>query len=391
MTASLWAELDPDELAWKSLCRRFAEEVMRTRYRQCDEENRFPREVHALAHEWGLMNVAIPHDLGGQGRSYRLIAIGGEELGCVCAPTAFTLGFNHGTLLPVLQAGTAEQKQVFVRDLLARREYASLCMTEPDASGSDLLGIRTRARPTDDGWVLDGTKCMTGVGTEASLYLVFAETELEGSRRGLSVFAVPRGNGVEVGPNTQKLGFRCVPTPTIRFREVRVPRENVIGPVGQAERILIRTLDFMRFGGVPVILGMVVGGLREILPWIEGRSVGHGESLVGKTNVQMTLGRIYSEVQMVRLLLWRVADSLDRGLPCGIETAITKYRASALAMESTQEFVRMMGWRGLDADYPAQKRLRDAMATSTFEGTNEVLQLHAFRDLRRQVHGGGDL
>lgn len=391
MTATTWTELTESEREWKERCRRFAEEVIRPNYRRYDELNIFPRDVHEAAHSWGLMNSAIPIDLGGQGMSHRTIAIGGEELGAVCAPTAFTLGFNHGTLLPVLHAGSDEQKQVFVRDLLARRGYASLCMTEPDASGSNLLGIRTLATKTDKGWVINGTKCMVGVGTEADVYFVFAETAIDGQRGGLSVFAIPPGDGVEVGRNVNKLGFRCVPTPTIVFRDVYVPRENVIGPLGQAEMILLRTLDYMRFGGVPVILGLVVGGLRDIVPWLEQRTVAQGEVLINKSNIQLTLGRYYGEVQSIRLLLWRAATLIDRGLPCGPETAIAKYRASQLAIEASQEFVRLMGWRGLHIDYPAQKRLRDAMTTSIFEGTNEILQLHAFRDLRRQVHGGGDL
>jgi alkylation response protein AidB-like acyl-CoA dehydrogenase len=135
----------------------------------------------------------------------------------------------------------------------------------------------------------------------------------------------------------------------------------------------------------------VVGGLRDIIPWLEGRMVAGGDALVSKSNIQMTLGRIYSEVQAVRLLLWRAAELIDRGAPYGPEAAMAKGRASMLAVEACRTFVELMGWRGLDPGYPAQKRLRDAMATSIFEGSNDIMHLHAFRDLRRQVHAGGDL
>lgn len=391
MTASMWDELTNEERTWKEKCRRFADEVIRQHYRRCDEDNCFPMEVHIAAHDWGLMNASFPEELGGLGMSHRAMAIGGEELGAVCAPTAFTMGFNHGSLQPVLHAGTSEQKQFFVRDLLSRREYASLCMTEPDVSGSDLFSIQTTARRNDRGWTLNGTKCMTGVGTESSVFFVFADTEMRGKRCGLSIFAVPRGEGVSVSPNIDKLGFRCVTTPTITFSDVQVPHEYLIGGVGQAEIILLRTLDFMRFGGVSVILGLVVGGLRDILPWLEHRRTAQGELLVNKSHIQLGLGRIYSELQTIRLLLWRAAALIDAGLPCGAETSIAKYKASTLALEATQEFVQLQGWRGLDAEYPAQKRLRDARATAIFEGTNEIMLLHAFRDFRRQARAGGDL
>ena len=389
MTASMWTELTSDERAWKDRCRRFAEDVMRPLVQKYDHENRFPAEVHAAAHDWGLMNACFAPEHGGQGLSQRAIAIGGEELGAVCAPIGFSLGFNHGSLQPALYAGTSEQKQVFVRDLLRRREYASLCMTEPGRSGSNLLSMQTKARSTGGSWVISGTKCMTGMGTESSLFFVFAETEINGADCGMSVFAVPRCEAVKVGPNIDKLGFRCVPTPTVLFEGVEVPRENLIGQVGQAERILIHCLDYMRFGGVPVILGLTVGGLRDIVPWVETRALSRDEMLMQKSDVQLRLGRYYAELQGVRMLLWRAAGLLDEGVPCGIETSMAKSRASALAMEATQNFVRMMGWRGIDGAYPAQKRMRDAMATSIFEGTNEILDLHAFRDLRRQFHAAG--
>jgi len=391
VTASMWAELDPDEREWQATCRRFADEVMRPYVKVCDQENRFPTEVHAAAREWGLLNVAIPTELGGQGKSFRYLAIGGEELGSVCAPMAFGLGFNHGTLRPVIEAGTPEQKQVFVRDLLARGEYASLCMTEPDVCGSNLLAIQTLARKTATGWSLSGTKCMTGVGTEAAVFFVFADTEVEGKRCGLSLFAVPRSERVKVGPNPDKLGFRCVPTPTIEFDAVEVADEHLIGEVGDAELILFDSLDFMRYGGVPVILGLTVGGLRDLLPWLESREVAPSGRLVSKTSVQLLVGRLYAEVQAVRLLLWRTASLLDRGIHCSTECAIAKFKASSLALEATQECVQLQGWRGLISDYTAQKRLRDARATAIYEGTNEVMLMHAFRDFRRQAHAGGQL
>ena len=182
-----------------------------------------------------------------------------------------------------------------------------------------------------------------------------------------------------------------MPTPTVEFEDVEIPEEHLLGKIGEAEVILFDSLDFMRYGGVPVILGLTVGGLRDVVPWLESREVAPRGKLISKSNVQMTLGRFYGEVQAVRLLLWRIADLLDRGISCSAECAIAKYKASSLALEATGEFVQMMGWRGLDADYPAQKRLRDARATAIYEGTNEILLLNAFRDLRRRTRAGGDL
>jgi alkylation response protein AidB-like acyl-CoA dehydrogenase len=387
----MWGLLSAEERAWKATCRAFAEEVIAPWAPVCDRENRFAREVHDEAYARGLMNACFSTELGGGGRSFRMLAVGGEELAAVCAPIAFSMGFNHGALRPVVHAGTEAQQERFVRDLLGRRGYASLCLTEPDASGSNLLAVESRAVRQGDGWRLSGTKCMVGNGTEAELFLTLARTEVDGREQGLSFFAVPRGDGVEVGENTDKLGFRAVTTPEVRFTDVALGDVHLIGEVGAAEQILLETLDFIRFGGAAVILGVVVGALRESVPWLEQRRVAPNDPLISKTNVQLALGRIYAEVQAVRHLMWRAADLLDRGRPCSNETACAKYMASELAVRATNELAQLHGWRGVDGDYAISKRLRDARATTIYEGTSQVQQLNLCRALRRSIRQGGNL
>lgn len=385
----MWDLLSEEERAWKETCRAFAEEVIAPWSRVCDRENRFPAEVHAEAYARGLMNTCFPTELGGAGRSFRSMAVGGEELAAVCAPIAFTMGFNHGALRPVLHAGRPAQRQRFVADLIARRGYASLCLTEPEVSGSHLLAIGSQATRDGDGWRLSGTKCMVGNGCVAELFLVLARTEVGGQEQGLSFFAVPRGDGVEVGPNTDKLGFRAVTTPEVRFREVALGDEHLIGEVGQAEQILLETLDFIRFGGAAVILGVVVGALRDAVPWLEERRVAPGEPLIAKSDVQLALGHLFAEVQAVRHLMWRAADLLDQGRPCSTETACAKYLASELAVRATNELAQLHGWRGVDGECSISKRLRDARATTIYEGTSQLQRLNLCRELRRSIRRGG--
>jgi alkylation response protein AidB-like acyl-CoA dehydrogenase len=386
----VWDLLTPEERAFKERCRRFAEEVIAPRAAEHDRTAAYPHEVHALAWDAGLMNVGIPRALGGQGLSHRACVVGAEELAAACAPIAFTLGFNHGALQPVLQAGTDAQKERWVRELLARRGYAALCFTEEDRSGSYLMALSTRAdRAPGGGWRIRGRKVMTGNGTVASVYFVLAET-FEGERRlGLTLFIVPRGPGVVVGDNTRKVGFRCLPTAPIAFEDVEVPAENVIGEVGDAEGVLMRTLDYMRFGGSSVILGIAVASLRAAVPWAEERLVYPGEPLAQKSHVQLLLADLYAEVQSVRHLLWRAASLLDAGRPCSAETSMAKLAASRLAVRATNEVVQLMGWRGIDDRFGMEKRLRDARVTTIYEGTSEIQLLHIWREARRSAHADG--
>lgn len=380
---SMWDQLTPEELAWKRDCARFAAEQIQPRHGVHDRENTFPADIHEAAYAAGLMNIGFPTELGGQGLSHRHIALAGEELSSVCAPTAFTMGFNHGALRPIMEAGTPEQRETLVGDLLRRRAYASICLTEPDCSGSNLLALQTRAVRHGDEWHVSGVKCVVGNGSDAETFVVLADAVVDGRRRGLTFFAVPRGPGVVVGPNTDKLGFRCVTTPTVEFKDAVVAESHRIGAIGEAELTLLSTLSMIRFGGTVVILGIAVGALRDALPWVESRIVYPGEPLAVKSNVQLDLAAIYTEIQGVRMLLWRCAEMLDAGQPCLIETSMAKLRASELAVSATNTVVQLMGWRGIDNTNPIQKRLRDARATTIYEGTSQIQLLNIFREVRR--------
>lgn len=376
--------LTDEERQYVEACERFAEEVIRPLHARYDEDNGFPAEIHDEAHDRGLMNAAFPRELGGRGLSFLALARGGRPMARVCAPTTFTMGFNHGALRPVMVAGTDEQRRLFVSGLLARRGYASWCMTEKDVSGSNLMAIRTRATRTGGGWVIRGDKCMTGNGAVASLFFVLADAWEEGRRIGPTIFAVPRGPGVRVGENTDKLGFRCLPTVDVSFDDVEVTDVHVIGAPGEGLPVLVDSLDFMRFGGGIVILGLVEGALVDLVPWLEEREIYGGLRLVDDSHTQVTLGRLVAEAASLEVLLERVARALDEGRPASRETSALKLLGADLALRATAEAMQSMGWRGIDARFPAQKRFRDARQTSIYEGTSEILAMNLFRAFLRE-------
>src|SRR5260370_30918362 len=151
--------------------------------RRCDEERAFPWAVHERAAAEGMLEVALPESVGGGGLGVRDFVAGVEELAAVCGSITWTLVLNHGTLQPLLLAGTPDQQDLFVTQLVRRKGYASLCLTEPD-SGSNLLAMKTRAINTDRGWLLNGAKCMVGNGTVAATFLVPPTTIVARRRRG---------------------------------------------------------------------------------------------------------------------------------------------------------------------------------------------------------------
>lgn len=366
--------------AWRAHCADFAARHIAPVSEKFDRENRFPDTVHEAADAAGLLGSDLPAAYGGGGRCDIESVLGAEALAAACAPIAFTLGFNRGALHPILAAGTEEQRARLVGGLLQARRYAALCLTEPDVSGSNLMGLRTTATRTGSGWVISGEKVMVGNGGVASLYLVLARTLVSGKPQGLTFFAVPRTAAVSVGANTDKLGFRAVETPAVTFREAQVSDADRIGTIGSGAAVMMETLDTIRVGGAAVILGIVVGALADALPWVSSRHV-YGGVLASKSHIQLTLGAIYSRLELVREMVQTAARRRAAGQPYGHQAAIAKLEAAKLAMEATGEISQMFGWRGIDGRYAISKRLRDARQTTIFEGTSEVQKLNLFHQL----------
>ena len=362
------------DAAYVAACQAFAVDELAPRVRALDAGNAFAEELHLAARPLGVQHAGLPTSLGGLGVSHRALVDGGVALASVCAPAAFSLGFNHGTLRPLLLAGRQDQ----VRELVAEHRYVSWCMTEPEVSGSNLLAVRTRADRVPGGWQLTGDKCMVGNGTASSLYLVLAQAFDDGEGLGPTLLAVPRGEGVEVGENTSKIGFRCLPTPDIRFRSVFVPDAALLAPPGQGLPLLLDSLDYMRLGGGIVTVGLTRGALGDLLPWLRQREV-FGGRLVDRSHVQVTIGRLLARLRAVEGLLANVADALDAHRPATDDAAALKLLGAELALDATREAVQLSGWRGIDARWPAEKRLRDAQQAAIYEGTSEVQAMNLFR------------
>lgn len=356
-------------------CERFARDVLAPRVTTLDQAAVFAADAHKLAESARLRHAGLPKSVGGMGVTHRALVAGGIQLAVVCAPTAFSLGFNHGTLRPLLQSGRHDH----VKSLVERGTLVSWCMTEPNVSGSNLLGVRTRADRVPGGWRLNGHKCMVGNGTAAGLFLVLAQAFDDGDALGPTLLSVPVSEGVEVGENTQKLGFRCLPTPDVHFHNVFVPSSEVLGTPGGGLPLLLDSLDYMRLGGGIVTVGLSRGALGDVLPWLREREVYGGRRLVDESYVQVTLGRLLARLRAVETLLYTVADALDAGRSATQDAAALKLLGADLAINTTDTTVQLMGWRGIDARWPAEKRQRDARQAAIYEGTSEVQAMNLFR------------
>ena len=372
-----------NQLSWKWKCRRFAEEVMAPHVRRHDAERSYPVEIHRQAAAEGILSDPFPRELGGGGLSCTEFAEGVAELSAVCPGITWTLVFNRGALHPVIEAGTPEQKDLFVTRLLKDNQYAALGLTESE-NGSNLLAATTRAVKTDSGWLLNGGKCMSGNGTVADVFVVLANTVVDSRRIGLSFFAVPRDTpGVTVSDDIDKAAFRCLPTPSVTFQDVALEPVHLIGRAGDGESLLQGLLATIRIGGAACGTGIVTAMLRDVLTWAGERRVYPDDRLDTLSHVQLTLARLYAELRASRLLTREATELADQDLPFGMESSIAKYAATELAVRASNEILQLYGWRGIAADFGVEKRWRDARALTIFEGSSEIQLLNVFRDMRR--------
>lgn len=350
-----------------------------------DEERAYPVAVHERAAAEGILTAPFPEELGGAGLSCSEFAEGVSELSAVCPGMTWTLVFNRGALHPVLAAGTPEQKDRFITQLLQRNGYAALGLTEPE-NGSNLLAARTRAVQTSSGWLLNGAKCMSGNGTVADVFLVLANTVVDSRKRGLSFFAVPRESpGVAVSDDIEKAAFRCLPTPSVTFQDVALEPISLIGGPGDGAALLNDLLATIRIGGAACGTGIVTAMLRDVLTWAGERRVYPDDRMDTLSHVQLTLARLYVELCGARKLLGDATGLADQGLPFGKESSMAKYAATELAVRASNEILQLYGWRGIAADYGVEKRWRDARALTIFEGSSEIQLLNVFRDMRRMA------
>ncbi|MFT4043324.1 MAG: acyl-CoA dehydrogenase family protein [Gordonia sp. (in: high G+C Gram-positive bacteria)] len=363
-------------------CRRFAEESLKPGFAQYDRENRFADELYEQATAQGLTNVVVPLEAGGLGLPMRALIDGGLVMSRVCAPITFSIFFNNGALRPILLGGTSELK-TSVAEFLGAGKRVSLCLTE-ESSGTDLLALGTRAEYTAGQWLISGRKAMVGNGTHAHLYVTLADAVVNGRSQGPTFFAIPRESaGLSVSENTDKLGFRAVPTPTVTFDRVSVDDAQVIGPVGNGLPLLFNTLQFMRVGGGVVMLGITEGATDDAMEWVTTRKIRNGV-LSDASHIQIALGKLIARSTAVDTLIRHAASLLEDGLPCERQSASAKLTAAELSVDATAAVVQMHGWRGIDNSFPIQKRYRDARQTTIFEGTTELQAINLFHRHRKR-------
>ncbi|VEI05128.1 Acyl-CoA dehydrogenase, short-chain specific [Kurthia zopfii] len=282
---------------------------------------------------------------------------------------------------PLFKFGTEEQKQKYLRPMAEGKKMGAYGLTEP-SSGSDAGGMRTTAVLKGDNYVMNGSKIFITNGGEADTYIVFALTD-PNDRRSTTAFIVESTfEGFSVGKKEEKMGIRSSPTTELIFENCIIPKENVLGEVGEGFKIAMKTLDGGRNGIAAQAVGIAQGALDAAATYASER-VQFGKSIAENQGVGFKLADMATGIEASRLLTYQAAWLEGEGLPYGKASAMAKLMAGDTAMQVTTDAVQIYGGYGYTKDYPVERYMRDAKITQIYEGTQEIQRMVIARMLTK--------
>jgi acyl-CoA dehydrogenase len=380
ITSGISFALSDEQRALRELAREFAEKEIRPVAADYDERSQHPSKVLAAAHAVGLMNPHIPEEYGGPGLSAFEQILIGEELAWGCSGIATSIVANILGSLPVLLAGSDEQKRAWLSPLLEEPLLCSFALTEPGA-GSDVSAIQTTAELRDGEYVLNGSKMFITNAGEAAWFVVFASTDREAGHRGLSAFVVPAdSNGVVVEQHLDKLGQRSTDTSALAFQDVAVPAANRLGEEGEGFKIAMRTLDLTRPGTAAGAVGVARAAFEHAVEYSKSR-VQFGQPIAINQGINFLVADMAAEIEAARLLTWQAAWLIDQGERATLQSSYAKRFAADTARKVTTDAVQIFGGYGYMKEYPVEKLMRDAKLFQIYEGTSQIQRLVIAREI----------
>lgn len=372
--------LTDEQKQLQALARDFAKNEIIPIASEYDQREELPWQVVEAAHEVGLLNTSIPERAGGLGLGMVDEVLIGEELAYGCMGIYTILMASELGITPIIVGGSEEQQQRFLSPLLEKPSLAAFALSEPN-NGSDAAAMNTTAVLDGDGWVINGTKMWISNGGVAELTVVFATTDKAGGHRATVALVVPKdAPGQSYNKIKHKLGQRASLTSELVFENVRVPKENILGGVGDGFKIAMKTLDKTRVPVAAGSVGVARRALEESLKYAKERAA-FGKPIAEFQAIQFKLAEMAMGIETGRLMSLKAAWLVDRGLPHSLESAVAKAYCSEMAFDAANEAIQVHGGYGYVGEYPVEKLLRDVKLNQIYEGTNEIQRVVIARQL----------
>jgi alkylation response protein AidB-like acyl-CoA dehydrogenase len=373
--------LSEEQRMIRDMARDFAHEKLQPNAARWDREHEFPADAVAEMGALGLMGMLVPEEWGGAATDNVAYALALEEVAAGDGSCSTIMSVHNSVgCMPILRFGTAEQKQRFLGPLARGEMLAAFCLTEPQA-GSDASSIRTRARLDGNHWVLNGTKQFITSGNRADIAIVFAVTDPEAGKKGISAFIVPtKTPGYRVASVERKLGQHASDTCQIVFEEMRLTPDLMLGEAGQGYRIALSNLEGGRIGIAAQSVGMARAAYEAALAYAKERQ-SFGKPIIEHQAVGFRLADMATQIEAARLLVLNAAEKRDAGEPCLKEAAMAKLFASEMAEKVCSDAIQIHGGYGYLEDFPVERIYRDVRVCQIYEGTSDIQRLVISRAL----------
>ncbi|WP_106854629.1 acyl-CoA dehydrogenase family protein [Caballeronia novacaledonica] len=375
------AFLTEEQRMIRDAARQFATEVLAPNAGQWDKDGAIPDAVVRQLGELGLLGMVVPAELGGTFSDYTAYALAMEEIAAGCASCATLMSVHNSVGCgPILAFGTEAQKAEWLPKLASGEIIGAFCLTEPQA-GSEANNLRVRAVEKDGKWVISGSKQFVTNGKRAGVAIVFAVTDPDQGKRGISAFIVPTNTpGFNVGAPEHKLGIRASDTCPITFDDCAIPAANLLGKRGEGLKIALSNLEGGRIGIAAQALGIARAAFDAARAYAKDR-VQFGRPIHEHQSVANMLADMHTQINAARLLIHHAARMRTEGVPCLSEASQAKLYASEMAERVCSDAIQIHGGYGYLQDYPVERHYRDARITQIYEGTSEVQRMVIARNV----------
>jgi alkylation response protein AidB-like acyl-CoA dehydrogenase len=349
----------------------FAREVVRPKAEKLDRDAEFPVDIFRQMAELGLFGITAPEEYGGAGVDCYAYSIIMEELAKGYSSVADQCGLVELICTLLCSYGTDEQKEYYLRQIIAFDTIVAYCITEAEA-GSDVSGVKTTAIKTKAGWSLSGSKLWINNGPIADIGVVLARTDPDKGHRGMSIFIVDlNAEGVSRSPREHKMGQRSSQVGALYFDNVHLPASALLGDLNRGFYMMMSVLDKGRVGIGALSVGIAQAGLEAALEYSQTRKQ-FGSHISDFQGIQWMLAQMAMEITAARSLVHKAAVMLDNKSPATAACSMAKCFASDVAVRQTAEAVQIFGGSGYIKGYEVERLYRDAKITQIYEGTNQI-------------------
>ena len=361
--------------------RAFAQERLKPFAEQWDKEHRFPKEAIEEMAGLGLFGMLVPEQWGGSDTGYVAYAIALEEIAAGDGACSTIMSVHNSVgCVPILRFGSEQQKAQFLTPLATGAMLGAFALTEPQA-GSDASSLKARARLDGDHYVLNGSKQFITSGQNAGVVIVFAVTDPEAGKRGISAFIVPTDSpGYQVARVEDKLGQHASDTCQIVFDNVRVPVANRLGAEGEGYKIALANLEGGRIGIASQAVGMARAAFEVARDYANERQ-SFGKALIEHQAVAFRLADMATKIAVARQMVLHAAALRDAGRPALVEASMAKLFASEMAEKVCSDALQTLGGYGYLSDFPLERIYRDVRVCQIYEGTSDIQRMVIARNL----------